>query len=196
MRRMQGSTTEIEVKLRFDSPDSARERIRQLGADLLQPREFEDNVVFDRERDPLGPAGTLLRLREFGDLASLTLKARARGQKGRYKVRDEHETTVGDPGATRRILEHLGYRPCYRYQKYRTVFVLGNLHICLDETPIGCFVELEGPPEEIDRTAERLGFPPDQYILGSYRDLHIEAQRRQEVPPGDLLMEREQEASS
>jgi len=66
----------------------------------------------------------------------------------------------------------------------------------LDETPLGCFVELEGPPEEIDSAAQRLGFTPDQYIRESYRELQILDARRRGVPLGDLLMEPEQEPSS
>ncbi len=195
MRSMQGSTTEIEVKLPFDSADTARERLKQLGISLRQPREFEDNVLFDRDLDPLAPAGTVLRLRRTGDRALLTLKARVGGEQ-RYKIREEHETPVGDPDATSRLLHRLGFKPTYRYQKYRTVFVLDNLYLCLDETPLGCFVELEGPPEQIDRAAQRLGFTPDQYILNSYRELHVLDARRRGVPPGDLLMEPEQERSS
>ena len=107
---------------------------------------------------------------------------------GRHKVRDEFETAVSEPDAFERILRELGYSPCYRYQKYRTVYTLDDLEIVLDETPIGCFVELEGPPESIDRTAERLGFSSDRYIRESYREL-----QRQLAPagtvPGDMLME-------
>ena len=64
--------------------------------------------------------------------------------------------SIADPEALERILVGLGFRPCYRYQKYRTLFAVGELQVCLDETPIGCFVELEGAPEAIDRAAERL----------------------------------------
>ena len=195
MRSMQGSTTEIEVKLSFDSADTARERLQRLGISLRQPREFEDNVMFDRDFDPLRPAGMVLRLRRTGDRALLTLKARVGGEQ-RYKIREEHETPVGDPDATSRLLHRLGFKPGYRYQKYRTVFVLDNLSLCLDETPLGCFVELEGPPEEIDRAAQRLGFTPDQYIRESYRELQVLDARRRGVPLGDLLMEPEQERSS
>ena len=188
MGLMQGSTTEIEVKLPFDSADAARERLQELGGRLRQPREFEDNVVFDRESDPLAPAGLVLRLRRTGDRALLTLKAPS-GEDRRYKIREEHETPVGDADATTRVLHRLGFRPVYRYQKYRTVHVLDNLSLCLDETPLGCFVELEGPPGEIDRAAQRMGFTPDQYIRDSYRTLHFRDAQRRGVPPGDLMME-------
>ncbi len=196
MRSMQGSTTEIEVKLPFDSADAARQRLQRLAITVQQPREFEDNVLFDRDFDPLAPAGMVLRLRRTGDRALLTLKTRPSdvGER-RYKIREEHETPVGDPDAMTRLLQHLGFKPGYRYQKYRTVFVLGNLSLCLDETPLGCFVELEGPPGEIDSAAGRLGFQPDEYVCESYRELHALDARRRGVAQGDLLMEPQQESS-
>jgi adenylate cyclase class 2 len=41
----------------------------------------------------------------------------------------------------------------------------------VDETPIGCYVELEGDPQAIDRAAADLGFSPDRYVTATYRDL-------------------------
>jgi adenylate cyclase class 2 len=193
MRSMQGSTTEIEVKLPFESADAAREQLQRLGSRIRQPREFEDNVVFERELDPLAPAGLVLRLRTTGDRALLTFKAPV-GEDRRYKIREEHETSVGDPDAMSRVLHGLGFRPGYRYQKYRTEYALDDLCVCLDETPLGCFVELEGPPEQIDRVAQSLGFTPDQYIRDSYRTLHAQDSRRRGVSLGDLMMEPERES--
>jgi adenylate cyclase class 2 len=117
----------------------------------------------------------------------LTLKTPVQGE-FRHKVRNEDETTVGDAGATAQLLHNLGFTPYWRYQKYRTVYTLGDLAICLDETPIGCFVELEGPPEQIDAAAERLGFTPDQYVRETYRTLHERDAQRRGDPIGDLLL--------
>ena len=179
---------EVEVKLRFPSAADARDALQRIGADEVHPRLFEDNVVWDRSENPLAPAGKLLRLRRYGEIATLTFKAPVPGTH-RHKVREEHETPVEDFDAMRRILEHLGFKPCYRYQKYRTLLELGKLHICLDETPIGCFVELEGPPEEIDRTAEKMGISVGQYVLQTYRELHVLAARDRGEEPGDLVFD-------
>jgi adenylate cyclase class 2 len=184
---MEDVRREIEIKLRFDSADAARARLRTLGPRLLQERIFEDNVLFDRRHDPLTPEGKLLRLRRVGSRSLLTYKAPA-GESDRHRVRQEEETHVSDHEGMRRILTALGFSPWYRYQKHRTVFEIDGLHLCLDETPLGCFLELEGSPEAIDRTAARLGFDADDYVRESYRELHEQAARKLGEEPGDLLV--------
>jgi len=178
---------EIEVKIAFDSPDAARAQLDALGAELSTPRHYEDNRVYDREGFPLKGAKKLLRLRRVGERALLTYKARIPGDH-RHKVVEEHETDIADADAMVRILDGLGYTPVYRYEKYRTLYALEGLDICLDETPIGCFVELEGEPDAIDRVAARLGIEPQDYIRLNYRDLQERfAAERGQKDPGDMV---------
>jgi adenylate cyclase class 2 len=188
MRAMEKSRKEIEIKLPFDSPAEAMAGIDGMGAELVREREFEDNLLFERDREPLKPANKLLRLRREGASALLTFKSAVPGTHS-HKVRNEEETAVSDPAALERIMIGLGFHPSYRYQKYRTVFDLDGLEICLDETPLGCFLELEGEPQAIDRAAAALGFSPEQYIVESYRDLHEKEAEARGVEPGDLVFE-------
>ncbi len=185
---MRGGMHEIEVKLPFESAAAARERVERLGARLARPRHFEDNLVLDRVHDRLVAAGVLLRLRRAGGRAVLTLKLPVGGDH-RHKVREEHETAVDDADAALEILRGLGFSTVYRYQKHRTVFRLGDLTLCLDETPIGCFLELEGSPDEIDGAAARLGFAPEQYVRENYRELQERAARERGVEASDMLIE-------
>jgi len=184
---MDGSRHETEIKLRFGSAAEALSRLRPLGPSLIEGRTFEDNLLLDREREPLTPQDKLLRLRRFGGRSLLTFKAPVEGS-SRHKVRVEEETGVDDSESMKRILSELGFSPCFRYQKYRTVFGLEDLHVCLDETPLGCFLELEGAPEAIDRAAARLGFDTADYIRESYGELHEQAAREAGVEPGDMLL--------
>lgn len=181
---------EIEVKLRFERPEDALTRLKGLGAVEIAARIFEDNTLFDRRDDPLQAARKSLRLRRVGALAVITYKAPVEGTH-RHKVRVEHETEVADGDAAERILLELGYTPHWRYQKYRTEFELDALHICLDETPLGCFVELEGAPDDIDRVAALLGFAESEFVTESYRDLvEVESERRGRKP-SDLVFDAE-----
>jgi adenylate cyclase class 2 len=43
--------------------------------------------------------------------------------------------------------------------------------VVVDETPIGNFCEIEGPPRWIDATAKRLGVKAEDYITKNYATL-------------------------
>ncbi|HXN64456.1 MAG TPA: class IV adenylate cyclase [Candidatus Acidoferrales bacterium] len=113
-----------------------------------------------------------------------------------YKIVDEDETQIDDHEAVARIFHSMGLRPWFRYEKFRTTFALGatqrwakDLEIDLDETPIGVFLELEGPPKAIDRAAKALGFARSDYITKNYLVLHAEhclsrGIKVQQVAPG------------
>ena len=90
------------------------------------------------------------------------------------KVRPEIETATDDAAKTGAILEALGYRLAFRYQKYRQEFGDVSCVVAIDETPVGVFVELEGEADRIMALAEALGFTPGQYLTTSYAGLHAQ----------------------
>ena len=59
-------------------------------------------------------------------------------------------------------------------------------HALLDETPIGVFMELEGPARWIDRTAKQLGFSRDDYILLSYGRLYEQWRQAHGIESTDM----------
>jgi adenylate cyclase class 2 len=88
------------------------------------------------------------------------------------------------------ILTQLGYRPVFRYEKFRTEYTkrAGNGgKVLLDETPIGNFLEIEGSPRWIDRSARLLGFSSDEYITRSYGYLYLAYCREKRIRPKDML---------
>jgi adenylate cyclase class 2 len=60
----------------------------------------------------------------------------------------------------------------------------------LDETPIGWYMELEGAPRWIDRTARELGFSEDDYITASYGALYQQWSPSRGVKPADMVFRR------
>jgi len=111
-----------------------------------------------------------------------------------HKVRDEIEAQVSDAANLIKIFEGLGMRGWFRYEKYRTTYQLPaakswarGLLIELDETPIGTYVELEGPPHAIDRAATELGYTKSNYILTNYLSLYVEDCRRKGIQPENML---------
>ena len=186
MRPMEPSRNEVEIKLRVVSAHDAVGRIEKLGAVLERPRELEDNLVYDLPSRALRDARQLLRLRRKGPATTLTFKSKAPGEH-RHKVYVEHETRVEDGDELHRILTALGYSPWSRNQKYRSIYCLEGLEITVDETPIGCYVELEGEPDAIDRVADRLGYAPADYVRATYHELHEADAAERGVAAGDMV---------
>ena len=161
---------ETEVKLRVASAEAAREALRRIGAAPARERHFEDNVLFDDERGTLRSSACVLRLRRTPDGGVLTFKGPRRIEDG-VKSREERETGVADPEEALAILRRLGYRPLFRYQKYRESWTHRGQEIEVDETPIGVFLEIEGDRAGIHAVARDLGYSPADYVNESYAGL-------------------------
>lgn len=179
---------EIEIKLRVADSRRIVERIAEMGWRARGMRELERNYVYDTPDGALRAAGSLLRVRDSGGVCLLTLKQPS-ADAGPHKVKEEFETDVKDREALQRILEGLGYSVAWRYEKYRTLFEQAGAagEIVLDETPIGDFLELEGEPDWIDRTAVELGFSARDYITATYGALFEEYQARHPGAGGDMV---------
>lgn len=179
--------TETEVKISLDGKTAALDRIRAAGFRESVPRQFEANTLYDTPGKQLRQKEMLLRLRQIGDKSIITWKGP--GIAGPHKSRPEIETLLGSLDAMSQILQQLGFEPVFRYEKYRTEFSRRDAPgiITLDETPIGDFLELEGPSAWIDQTADLLGFSPRQYILDSYGKLYVADCERRGVPPAQMV---------
>jgi adenylate cyclase class 2 len=162
--------TEIEVKIRIADPKAVRTRLLGLGAVVCRDRFLEENTLYDFPDGRLATARQAIRVRRSGKRASLTFKGAPLKSRS-FKVREEFETAVSDSGQVRRILKALGLQPSFTYRKHRTVLRQGRLAICLDETPVGAFLELEGRRHDITRFARRLGFSRPDFIQADYVEL-------------------------
>ena len=143
-------------------------RLRQLGLKQITPRTHEMNTLFDLPGRPLRGRGDLLRLRKYGESWVLTHKAKSKGKDGPHKTRVETETRVEDGEKMEAILRALQFEPCFRYEKFRAEWKGEQGHVVIDETPIGNFAEIEGPPEWIDSMADKLGVQRSDYITETY----------------------------
>ena len=124
----------------------------------------------------------MLRVREAGPLGILTYKGTEVA--GKYKDREELEVEVSDPRRLTEMLAHLDFIPTFRYEKFRTEYRRpGEAGVAtLDETPIGVYLELEGAPGWIDRSARRLGFAESDYSTASYGGLYGDYCRKLGLP--------------
>jgi adenylate cyclase class 2 len=202
---------ETEIKLPVRDLKAFKRKVKKLGGKpvgAVSGRVHEMNVIFDTPDGGLAKHGQLLRVRTETPLGPgkkavpsrvmLTFKQpTVRGVDGegsRFKVREETEVQVIDAEALAKIFVGLGLQGWFTYEKYRTTWKLGaanrwakDLLVELDETPVGNFVELEGPAEAIDRAAEELGFARRDYLVKNYLALYVEDCKRKGVPPGNML---------
>lgn len=198
MRTPARPALEIEIKVQVDNVPLLLQKLAALGA-LVEGRALERNTLFDTADAYFRRTGCLLRLRSEIPAASaavcagkqnalVTFKCSVpRSPYSRYKEKLETEIEIRHPERWDRDLRALGFKPGFRYEKYRSSFRLPGVQLCLDETPIGAFLELEGGPRAIDRTARRLGYGPRDYIRGTYWDLYAADCARRGRSPRNLV---------
>jgi len=161
---------ETEAKFYVQDLRGIKSRLRKMNVQLVHARVLEKNIRFDLPDRSLRKAGRVLRLRA-DDEARLTYKGASEKEQG-VLSREEIEFVVEDFKQAERLLESLGYVCLIYYEKYRTTYRAGKVHIMLDEMPYGDFVEIEGPDlASIHRVADRLKLTWDAVIPTSYHFL-------------------------
>jgi len=202
---------EIEIKLEVRDPRALKRRLAELGFRRVKARHFESNRLLDFPNLALRQAQRVLRLRFADGKCLLTFKG-APARSRHYKVRTELEAEVEDGRGLKEILERAGLREVFRYDKYRTEYAPGagrkdilrpggtvrrtrgstprapeRGELVYDETPIGNYVELEGPKRWIDEVAGRLGYERPDYITLSYAALYYQKCREQGKRPANMV---------
>ena len=178
---------EVEIKFSVHDLKQVQAKLKQAGFRQVTPSTHEINTLYDLPGSPLRRQGALLRLRKYGTKWVLTHKAK--GKAGRHKSRAETETTVGDGKQMDEILNALGFRPSFRYEKYRAEWADATGHVVLDETPIGNFGEIEGPPRWIDNVAKQLGIGSADYNTKSYAEVFFDWKRRTKSSADEMTFE-------
>jgi adenylate cyclase class 2 len=192
---------EIEIKLRIADISGLIRKLGRLRA-TCGGRVLERNTVFDTPESDFRLRGRLLRVRLETPAPSLLLPGR-RGRavitsktpasvsvRTRYKEKLEREIVAQRSRNWVPVFRSIGLRSRFRYEKYRASFRLPGLHLDLDETPVGVFLEIEGEPRAIDRAARALGFSRRDYIRSTYWDLYAADCRRRGRFPKNMLFRR------
>lgn len=185
---------ETEVKLRcLTNPltDQAA-----LHVSLVEPRYFEDNWVLDFDDHRLTSSRSLLRLRKAGGRGWLTFKYPP-GEHPWLKVREEIQVMVDEPDSMLSLLEALGLKRVFRYQKYRTWYRVtlpdgSTLDAMFDETPMGNFLELEGEEQVIAEALRLLSVSAQELLQSSYPALWVEYCQAHGLSPGDMIFPSDQ----
>lgn len=161
---------EIEVKFLLKNYNSLMQKITDLHLPCSQERIHEFNLRYDLPDGSLVDQKQVLRLRKDTQ-ARLTFKGPGVMEED-VLLRKEIEVEVSDFDTTNRLLEALGYKVVMMYEKFRANYLMDNLVLSVDETPLGLFIELEGEsPAQVRKAADALGLDWEARINLSYSAL-------------------------
>ncbi len=176
---------EVEVKFPLRDRGELIRKLHDIGGSRLYAETFEDNIVLDR-RGELRTKGALLRVRKFGKYSIVTYKG-PMSMEGGIKSREEVQTGVESFELAIQLLDALGFKPVFRYQKFREVWRIKDVEIVLDRTPIGEYFDIEGPIHLIRSISSELGMNMDQAIRQTYADLYRQARRTRNDLPENMV---------
>ena len=179
---------ECEIKLRFADAASARAAVAALGGVPVAARRLQRDCLLDRPDRQLASGHSALRVRAEEHRAFVTFKGPA--QASAMKRREEIETETGSAELCLAIFGRLGFSVWFRYEKYREEFQKDEAIIAVDETPVGVFVEIEGPEAVVEALAAALGRGRDAFITDSYRALYVRYCEAHGLVPEDMVFPR------
>jgi adenylate cyclase class 2 len=186
---MSPTSLEREIKLKFASVEEAREAVFAAGCTPRLGRRLQEDALLDTEDEELRRRRCVLRVRVENGKSRVTFKGPV--QPSAMKLREEHETLVGDGEVLLEIFKELGLHIWFRYEKYREEFSHDDVIVAIDETPVGVFVEIEGGEQGIDAAAAALGRTRADYILDSYRSLFLQHRDALGLNASDMVFEAE-----
>ena len=181
-------STETEVKVKLEDAGEFCRRLSALNPEAVSPRHFEDNYLLDFPDRRLGSNHCLLRIRFAEGRHVLTYKGPPKAE-GLFKVREELESGFENGEVLLQALERIGMSVSFRYQKYRQEFLLAGVHIAVDETPIGNYVEFEGSEAGILNLAAKMGIDRARFLRSSYYSLYLTYCREKGTAPEFMVFE-------
>lgn len=160
--------TELELKAIVPDPAALRQRLLAAGAvggfrGMLRDRRFDRDSTLE-QRDQV------LRLRrwipnEGPERAELGWKGPTAVSPEGYKQREEIEVAASSGADAIRLLEALGYRVTHAIDRYVEVYRLDGTVVRLEWYPrMDVLVEIEGPPEGIERAIAVTALPRESCV--------------------------------
>lgn len=163
---MPSTTRETELRGVVPDEEACVRRLLAAGATLSWQGRLEDRR-YDTGDLALAARDVVLRLRvaRRSDTVETTLDLKGpTSYEGGFKHRDETSVPVGDAESMAHILGSVGFRISREIDRHVRVFRLGDATVRFERFPrMDPLVEIEGPPESIERAIGILALPRDQF---------------------------------
>ena len=164
---------EVELKSVVDDLELRRANVERAGAVVEYAGRLEDRR-WDTPDRALLAKDHVLRVRTYrndaGVRAELDWKGPTR-REGGYKLRDELETSIGEPDTLAEILSALGYEVSIAIDREIVQYQLDGMMVRFEHYPrMDDLVEVEGTPEQIERAIAILGLPRDGFTTDRLPD--------------------------
>lgn len=166
---------ETEVKIEIDSVEQIRQKLVEMKAELFKKKALQTDIYLDNGR--LRKKDQTLKIR---DNAILVYKGHSQKRKN-IRSSEEIEVMVDNGSYILHLLEKLGYTRYWKKELYRECYLYHMTQICIDETPMGNFIEIEGKKEDIINIAKQLGFSQKHFIADGYGKLWKKKNKNKQV---------------
>ena len=165
---------EIEAKIKVSSLEPIEEKLKELNADFVRSVQQTDAYLTDADgRLRKNDCALRIRRQVIDNESSALMTFKGPRADGKFKNRTEYETGIADAETGEKIFESLGYHKAIVIEKKLILDGLGGTQVFMDELPrLGCFVEVEGPSEDIISGAlKKLNLHNEPHITESYASM-------------------------
>jgi len=151
--------TEFEVKFYPVNKEEYRQKLSLLGAKCIFPERKMRRSIFDGRNHPGQFKCDYVRVRDEGNLISMSAKVHAR-EGGKVSDQKEVEIEVGDYDKAVEIVKLMGFEVDRYQESLRESWDYNGVEITIDTWPgLLSYTEIEAESEErVKKVAEKLGF--------------------------------------
>ncbi len=111
-------------------------------------------------------------------------------KQGNFFERNEFETEIADSNEVMGMMLYFGFNKKVSWEKQRHAFEGGDGKVifCLDETPIGWFLEIEGDKAGIEKAISKLSLENAVRIAKSYLGLWEDYKKEHALPEEEQML--------
>ena len=171
---------ELKFKILKKDINKFKALIKEFGGALIMQRSLEETTMYDNPSGVLKAEDARLRLRG-GAVNSISYKRVLSREKIKQEI--EFESEVENLLELEKILNECGFSKKSGYQRYRTIWKIGEVKIFLDEFSFGSYVEIEGKAKEITKMAGKLNFNIEENLTGSYDGIYKDICKIKKIKP-------------